>query len=404
MVSRYRLVAAAITAIFIVSACSGATPSSAPASVAPAPSATAAGPAPSASAAGQDFTGVTVDLLTFNGPQVAEPLQRRAPDFEALTGAKINVVAVGFQEIYDKAILDLSTGTNSFDAFVFNPQWLGDFAGPGYLEDLSGRVDERPGRRLAGHRAVLPRLQRDVRGQDLHDPAGRRLPHGLLPERPDRYAADDLGRVPHGRGSTPRQGPQRRRRARLRLLHRQEEGPAELSGGSSRSPVACSRSKGTGEGAFFDTATMQPAASTTRPSPRRSRPTRRPWTSGRPTRSTSASVTRAACSRPGAAPCRWTGATSAPWRSTRPPQRSRTRSARSSPPAGRKRSIERAATLVPCDDDHVPERRRRRELRPVRLVRWLVRRDQRRGRAGEEGRGLRVPRLHERSRPVAART
>ena len=142
MVSRYRSVAAAITAIFIASACTGATPSaSAPASVAPAPSASEA--APSASGA-QDFTGVTVNLLTFNGPQVAEPLQRRAPDFEALTGAKINVIAVGFQEIYDKAILDLSTGTNSFDAFVFNPQWLGDFTGPGYLEDLSSRVTSDP--------------------------------------------------------------------------------------------------------------------------------------------------------------------------------------------------------------------------------------------------------------------
>src|SRR5688572_12493359 len=40
------------------------------------------------------FEGVTVELLTFTGPQVAEPLQRRAPDFEELTGAKINVVTV----------------------------------------------------------------------------------------------------------------------------------------------------------------------------------------------------------------------------------------------------------------------------------------------------------------------
>jgi len=144
VVSRYRSVAAAITAIFIASACAGTTPSSAPASsAAPAPSAPAAS-SPSASAAGQDFTGVTVNLLTFNGPQIAEPLQRRAPDFEALTGAKINVVAVGFQEIYDKAVLDLSTGTNSFDAFVFNPQWLGDFTGPGYLEDLTSRVETDP--------------------------------------------------------------------------------------------------------------------------------------------------------------------------------------------------------------------------------------------------------------------
>jgi len=143
VVSRYRSVAAAITAIFIASACTGSTPSTAPASVAPAPSATAEA-STAASGAAQDFSGVTVNLLTFDGPQVAEPLKRRAPDFEKLTGAKINVIAVGFQEIYDKAILDLSTGTNSFDAFVFNPQWLGDFTGPGYLEDLSARVASDP--------------------------------------------------------------------------------------------------------------------------------------------------------------------------------------------------------------------------------------------------------------------
>ena len=143
MVSRYRSVAAAITAIFIAAACTGTTPSSAPASEAPAPPASTEA-SPAGSGAAQDFSGVTVNLLTFDGPQVAEPLKRRAPDFEKLTGAKINVIAVGFQEIYDKAILDLSTGTNSFDAFVFNPQWLGDFTGPGYLEDLSARVASDP--------------------------------------------------------------------------------------------------------------------------------------------------------------------------------------------------------------------------------------------------------------------
>jgi multiple sugar transport system substrate-binding protein len=87
-----------------------------------------------------DFSGVTVNLLTFNGPQIAEPLIRRAPDFEAATGADIQVVAVGFQEIYDIAFLDASTAANSFDAYVFNPQWLGDFVGPGYLEDITDRV------------------------------------------------------------------------------------------------------------------------------------------------------------------------------------------------------------------------------------------------------------------------
>lgn len=87
------------------------------------------------------FAGVNINVLTLNGPQVAEPLQRRAPDFEALTGAHVNVVAVGFQDIYDKALLDAAAGVNSFDAYVFDPQWMGDFVGPGYLEDLTAKVN-----------------------------------------------------------------------------------------------------------------------------------------------------------------------------------------------------------------------------------------------------------------------
>jgi multiple sugar transport system substrate-binding protein len=123
-VSRYRLVAAAIIPILVLAACN-----------------TAASPSPSASGpAGTKFAGISVNILTFNGPQVAEPLQRRAPDWQQLTGGHVNVVAVGFQTIYDKALLDASTGTNSFDGYVFDPQWLGDFVGPDYLLDLSDRV------------------------------------------------------------------------------------------------------------------------------------------------------------------------------------------------------------------------------------------------------------------------
>ena len=88
--------------------------------------------------------GTTVNLLTFNGPQVAEPLIRRAPDFEAATGIHVNVIAVPFQDIYTKAILDASTGNNAYDAYVFNPQWFGDFATPGYLEDLTARIAADP--------------------------------------------------------------------------------------------------------------------------------------------------------------------------------------------------------------------------------------------------------------------
>jgi multiple sugar transport system substrate-binding protein len=90
--------------------------------------------------AGQ-FEGVELNILTFTGPQIAEPLQRRAPDFEALTGATVNVVTVPFSDLYQTILTDQATGTNSYDAFVFAPQWIVDYVEPGFMEDLTGRVE-----------------------------------------------------------------------------------------------------------------------------------------------------------------------------------------------------------------------------------------------------------------------
>src|SRR4029453_13522394 len=83
--------------------------------------------------------GVEVTVLTFTGPQIAEPLQRRAPDFNRLTGANVKIVTVPFSDLYDKILTDLATGTNSYAAFVFAPRRRDDFAPPGALEDTHQR-------------------------------------------------------------------------------------------------------------------------------------------------------------------------------------------------------------------------------------------------------------------------
>jgi len=139
-VSRFQSIAAAVSLILVAAACTPA------ASTAPSASTPAGSPSGSAaaSAGGQQFAGVTVNVLTFTGPQIAEPLQRHAPEFAALTGATINVTTVPFNELYQKILTDISTGTNSYQAFVFDPQWMGDFVTPGYLEDLSPRVTADP--------------------------------------------------------------------------------------------------------------------------------------------------------------------------------------------------------------------------------------------------------------------
>jgi len=95
--------------------------------------------APGPAAAGE-FSGVTVNLMTFTGPQIAEPLQRRAPDFEKLTGAKINIITVPFSDLYQKLLTDWAAGTNSVDAAVFAQQWMSDYVAGGYLEDITDRV------------------------------------------------------------------------------------------------------------------------------------------------------------------------------------------------------------------------------------------------------------------------
>ena len=77
--------------------------------------------APGSRSQAGEFDGVTVNLVTFTGPQIAEPLQRRAPDFEKLTGAKVNVTTVPFSDLYTKLLTDWSSGTNSIDAGVFAP-------------------------------------------------------------------------------------------------------------------------------------------------------------------------------------------------------------------------------------------------------------------------------------------
>ena len=51
----------------------------------------------SAPANAGEFDGVTVNVMTQTGA-IQEPLQRRAPDFEKLTGAKINIIAVPFSD------------------------------------------------------------------------------------------------------------------------------------------------------------------------------------------------------------------------------------------------------------------------------------------------------------------
>ncbi|MEM7061480.1 MAG: extracellular solute-binding protein [Pseudomonadota bacterium] len=84
----------------------------------------------------QDFSGVTVNVLTRPGYVIAGPLIERGADFEAMTGAKIVVTEVPFAEIFPKIQSDWATGTNSIDVGVFAAGWGVELDAAGLLEDL----------------------------------------------------------------------------------------------------------------------------------------------------------------------------------------------------------------------------------------------------------------------------
>jgi multiple sugar transport system substrate-binding protein len=92
----------------------------------------------------REFDGVEVNIVTFTGPQIAEPLQRRAPAFAELTGAQIRIITVPFADLFQSILTDQVTGTNSYDAWVFAPQWMVDYISAGVLEDITDRVNNDP--------------------------------------------------------------------------------------------------------------------------------------------------------------------------------------------------------------------------------------------------------------------
>ena len=61
------------------------------------------------------FEGVTIDVITFTGPPISEPLQRYAGPWGEETGATINITTFPFSDLQQRALTDVVTGTNSFD-------------------------------------------------------------------------------------------------------------------------------------------------------------------------------------------------------------------------------------------------------------------------------------------------
>ncbi len=78
--------------------------------------------------------GITLRIFTFAGnPFIEGPVKAHAPQFEQLTGAKIEVITAPFADLYPKAQQVAQTGSGDFDILLLSNTWVADFVNLDYV-------------------------------------------------------------------------------------------------------------------------------------------------------------------------------------------------------------------------------------------------------------------------------
>jgi multiple sugar transport system substrate-binding protein len=86
------------------------------------------------------FEGQKVVVVTQTGRSIGGPVEDFAPEWEKMTGGKIELQQFAFGELFEKMITSFETGANAYDVLIFPADWAGDFMAPGYLEPMPQEV------------------------------------------------------------------------------------------------------------------------------------------------------------------------------------------------------------------------------------------------------------------------
>jgi multiple sugar transport system substrate-binding protein len=89
------------------------------------------------------FDDVAINVLTLTQP-LGATVEKRAAEFESLTGVNITVKSASYSELYETILSDLTTGTNQYDVVILTPNWMPDYIESGYLRDLTENVNNDP--------------------------------------------------------------------------------------------------------------------------------------------------------------------------------------------------------------------------------------------------------------------
>jgi multiple sugar transport system substrate-binding protein len=79
------------------------------------------------------FAGQTVTVLVFKGQPITGPVHEVKDEFEAATGAKLNIVEVSFNEHFDNFISDVTNRVGRFDTTLAGAWWLGELVAGDFI-------------------------------------------------------------------------------------------------------------------------------------------------------------------------------------------------------------------------------------------------------------------------------
>ncbi|GIV80977.1 MAG: sugar ABC transporter substrate-binding protein [Anaerolineae bacterium] len=89
---------------------------------------------------GKPFEGKKVVVVTQVGPSIAGPVEMYAPEWEKETGGEVELVQLPWDELFQKTVTALSTGSGEYDVLIFPAPWSGDYMAPGYLEPIPQKI------------------------------------------------------------------------------------------------------------------------------------------------------------------------------------------------------------------------------------------------------------------------
>ena len=111
-----------------------------PATEAP-PAAATEAPAEPEEAAEKPYEGVTIRILANTGPFIIGPVYKHAPEFEELTGAKIEVSEVPFADLFPKLQQLGATRSAEFDLVLVANTWMADLVDLDYIVPLDSFIE-----------------------------------------------------------------------------------------------------------------------------------------------------------------------------------------------------------------------------------------------------------------------